>query len=107
MSKLKRKIYSLGLKLGWAFYKWNTEKYWQEEDKLWNPLDEKKENTDRIIANADKYDQVTLDLWAKNIREQEQEDLAGNNIVEQVATLYDVPVDMIHSQGNNHKSKNK
>ena len=67
MSKLKRKIQSLGLKLGWAFYKWNTEKYWQEEDKLWNPLDEKKENTDRI------------------------------------AKLYNVPVDAIYSQGNNHK----
>jgi len=30
-------------------------------------------------------------------------DLAGDKIVEQVAKLYDVPVDMIHSQGHNHK----
>jgi len=76
MSKLKRKVYSASLRLGWAFYKWSLDKYWEEEDKLWNPLDEKKENTDRMIANA-------------------------------VATLYDVPVDMIHSQGHNHKPKEK
>jgi len=37
MSKLKRKVYSASLRLGWAFYKWSLDKYWEEEDKKWNP----------------------------------------------------------------------
>jgi len=36
MNKIKRKIHSLGLRLGWKFYKWNTEKYWEADDKLNN-----------------------------------------------------------------------
>ena len=36
MNKIKRKIHSLGLRLGWSFYKWNTEKYWEADDKLNN-----------------------------------------------------------------------
>lgn len=30
-----------------------------------------------------------------------------DRIVQRVAEIYDVPVDMIHSQGNNHKPKEK
>jgi hypothetical protein len=39
--------------------------------------------------------------------DQKHWDLAGDDIVERVANLYNVPVDAIYSQGNNHKSKNK
>jgi len=34
-------------------------------------------------------------------------DLAGDEIAERVANLYNVPVDMIYSQGNNHKKSNE
>ena len=94
MSKLKRKVYSASLRLGWAFYKWSLDKYWEEEDKLWNPLDEKKENTDRIISHMNE-----VGSFGNNM---------GYEVVsEAIAELFDVPVDMIHSQGNNHKSKEK
>ena len=80
MSKLKRKVYSASLRLGWAFYKWSLNKYWQEEDKLWNPLDEKEKNTDRIVSNM------------------------------KIAELFDVPPAMLNNifaKGNNHKPKEK
>jgi hypothetical protein len=85
MNKLKRKIHSFGLRLGWRFYKWNTEKYWEQEDKLWNPLGEKKTNTDRIISNMKSNEEFS----------------------EQVAELFDVPAHMIHSQGHNHRKEKK
>jgi hypothetical protein len=34
-------------------------------------------------------------------------DLAGDEIAERVAKLFDVPVDMIHSQGHDHRKENK
>ena len=83
MSKLNKRIYRaidrLAYKAAIRFDRISKWAYW----KLLNI--EKKENTDRIFLNNMGYD---IDP-------------------ETLAKLFDAPVDMIHSQGNNHKSKEK
>jgi hypothetical protein len=74
---------------------WLDKKYWDEHDKMWNPLGEKKTNTDRIISHMNEVGSFGNDM--------------GYEIVpETLAELFDVPPVMLNlMQGNNHKSKEK
>jgi hypothetical protein len=73
---------------------WLDKKYWDEHDKMWNPLGEKKTNTDRIISHMNEVGSFGNDM--------------GYEIVpETLAELFDVPAHMIHSQGHNHRKEKK
>lgn len=92
MSKLKKRIYRaidlLAYKAAIRFDRISKWAYW----KLLNI--EKKENTDRIISHVNEDGSFGNHM--------------GCEIVpETIAELFDVPVDMIHSQGHNHKKENK
>ena len=72
MSKLKRKVYSASLRLGWAFYKWSLDKYWEEEDKLWNPLDGRtfhERRRDELLKDPEfrkTYERASADIKKEN-----------------------------------------
>jgi hypothetical protein len=92
MNKLKKRIYRaidlLAYKAAIRFDRISKWAYW----KLLNI--EKKENTDRIISHMNEVGSFGNDM--------------GYEIVpETLAELFDVPAHMIHSQGHNHKPKEK
>ena len=65
MNKVKKRMYNFICNYSFRIYTWSDKKFW-------DAAGDKKRNTERMIANADKYD---LDSWAKDIREQEQESM--------------------------------
>ena len=92
MNNIKKRIYRaidlLAYKAAIRFDRISKWAYW----KLLNI--EKKENTDRIISHMNKDGSLGNHM--------------GYEIVpETLAELFDVPAHMIHSQGHNHKSKEK
>jgi hypothetical protein len=65
MNKVKKRMYNFICNYSFRIYTWSDKKFW-------DAAGDKKRNTERMIANADKYD---LESWAKDIREQEQESM--------------------------------
>jgi len=65
MNKVKKRMYNFICNYSFRIYTWSDKKFW-------DAAGDKKRNTERMIANVDKYD---LESWAKDIREQEQESM--------------------------------
>jgi len=68
MINIKKRTYDFICNYSFRVYTWSDKKFW-------DAAGDKKRNTERMIANADKYDPIILDSWAKDIREQEQESM--------------------------------